>query len=86
MWMTGLLFNTIAGVYTLFQLRQRSQSVDKKEGEGAVESKKIHTYVLHQSFLHSCAIRVAFDTNTTLPLARFYSMILATSTSSRWDL
>jgi hypothetical protein len=43
--MAGLLFNTVAGLYTLFQLRQRSLSVDKKEGEGAVESKKLHTYV-----------------------------------------
>jgi len=41
MWMTGLLFNTVAGLYTLFRLKQRSQSIDKKEGEGAVESKKL---------------------------------------------
>jgi len=45
MWMTGLLFNTVAGLYTLFRLKQRSQSIDKKEGEGAVESKKLDRHV-----------------------------------------
>jgi len=40
-WMTGLIFNTVAGLYTLFQLRQRATTIDKKEGEGAVESKKL---------------------------------------------
>jgi len=40
-WMTGLLFNAFAGFYTLYQLKQRSQMVDKKEGEGAVEGKKL---------------------------------------------
>ncbi len=45
-WFAGLLFNTVAGVYTLYQLRQKSQSVDRKEGEGVVESKKLERYVL----------------------------------------
>ncbi|CAF9922385.1 Peroxisomal membrane protein PMP27 [Imshaugia aleurites] len=40
-WFTGLAFNAIAGLYTLWQLRQREQSIDKNEGEGVVESKKI---------------------------------------------
>ncbi|MCJ1392869.1 Peroxisomal membrane protein PMP27 [Xylographa bjoerkii] len=40
-WFTGLMFNTISGLYTLWQLRQREQSIDKKDGEGVVESKKI---------------------------------------------
>ncbi|KAF2398934.1 peroxisomal biogenesis factor 11 [Trichodelitschia bisporula] len=40
-WLSGLTFNTIAGLYTLYVLRQRAAAVDKKEGEGAVESKKI---------------------------------------------
>ncbi|KAL9121985.1 MAG: hypothetical protein Q9187_001461 [Circinaria calcarea] len=40
-WFTGLMFNTIAGVYTLWQLGQREQKIDKKDGEGVVESKKI---------------------------------------------
>ncbi|MCJ1477763.1 Peroxisomal membrane protein PMP27 [Lambiella insularis] len=40
-WFVGLMFNAVAGLYTLWQLRQREQSIDKKEGEGVVESKKI---------------------------------------------
>lgn len=40
----GLLFNTVAGVYTLYQLRQKAQSVDRKDGEGVVESKKLERY------------------------------------------
>ena len=40
-WFVGLLFNAVAGTYTLWQLRQREQSIDKKEGEGVVESKTI---------------------------------------------
>lgn len=40
-WMTGLLFNAFAGFYKLYQLKQRSQTVNKKEGEGAVEGKQL---------------------------------------------
>jgi len=40
-WFVGLMFNTVAGMYTLWQLRQREQGVDKNDGEGVVESKKI---------------------------------------------
>jgi peroxin-11B len=40
-WLVGLVSNVIAGVYTLQKLRQRSRKVDKKEGEGVVESKKV---------------------------------------------
>ena len=37
----GLTFNTVAGLYTLWKLREREQRIDMKEGEGVVESKKI---------------------------------------------
>ncbi|KAM0794907.1 peroxisomal biogenesis factor 11 [Usnea florida] len=40
-WFAGLTCNAIAGLYTLWQLRQRDQRVDKSDGEGVVESKKI---------------------------------------------
>ncbi|MCJ1313588.1 Peroxisomal membrane protein PMP27 [Agyrium rufum] len=40
-WFMGLSFNAIAGIYTLWRLRQRELSLDKKEGEGVVESKKL---------------------------------------------
>ena len=45
-WFVGLTFNVVAGVYTLYQLRQREQGVDKNDGEGVVESKKLARYVL----------------------------------------
>jgi len=35
------MFSTIAGVYTLWQIWQREQKVDKNDGEGVVESKKL---------------------------------------------
>lgn len=40
-WFAGLAFNTIAGFYTLWQLRHREQNIDKSDGEGVVESKKL---------------------------------------------
>ena len=35
----------MAGFYTLWQLRQKEQSIDKKDGEGVVESKKLIRFV-----------------------------------------
>lgn len=40
-WFAGLSFNVIAGLYTLWQIRQKEQSIDKNDGEGVVESKKL---------------------------------------------
>ncbi|OTB09619.1 hypothetical protein M426DRAFT_316165 [Hypoxylon sp. CI-4A] len=40
-WAVGLLCSFVAQTYTLFRLREREAKVDKKEGEGVVESKKI---------------------------------------------
>ncbi|KAF2139359.1 uncharacterized protein K452DRAFT_75757 [Aplosporella prunicola CBS 121167] len=40
-WLTGLLFNTIAGLYTLYALRGRAAAIDEKDAEGIVEKKKI---------------------------------------------
>ncbi|MCJ1348825.1 Peroxisomal membrane protein PMP27 [Peltigera leucophlebia] len=40
-WLVGLTFNVVAGIYTLWQLNQREQDIDKAEGEGVVEGKKI---------------------------------------------
>ncbi len=44
-WLVGLLFSTISGTYSLFQLQQREQTIDKKEGEGVVESKRLERFV-----------------------------------------
>ena len=38
------MFNTVSGLYILWQLRQRERSIDKKDGEGVVESKKIQRF------------------------------------------
>ncbi|KAJ5669663.1 hypothetical protein N7462_010733 [Penicillium macrosclerotiorum] len=40
-WAAGLLCSAVAGVYTLFRLREQEKTVDRKEGEGVVEAKKI---------------------------------------------
>ncbi|KAL8947279.1 MAG: hypothetical protein Q9183_007807, partial [Haloplaca sp. 2 TL-2023] len=45
-WFVGLIFNALAGMYTLWGLKQREQEVDKADGEGVVESKKIARLVL----------------------------------------
>ncbi|KAK7738552.1 Peroxisomal membrane protein PMP27 [Cytospora paraplurivora] len=41
LWAVGLVCSVLAQVYTLYQLKQREARVDKKEGEGVVESKRI---------------------------------------------
>ncbi|GAP93307.1 putative peroxisomal biogenesis factor 11 [Rosellinia necatrix] len=40
-WVAGLACSVVAQLYTLHQLRLREAKVDKKEGEGVVEAKKI---------------------------------------------
>lgn len=40
-WAFGLMCSVLTQVYTLYQLKQREAKVDKKEGEGVVESKLI---------------------------------------------
>ena len=40
-WFIGLAANALAGAYTLWLLRSREAALDKKEGEGVVEAKKI---------------------------------------------
>jgi len=40
-WAAGLTFSVVAQVYTLWRLKQRELAIDKKDGEGVVESKRI---------------------------------------------
>jgi len=40
-WMIGLLFSTVSGAYSLYNLRQQAAKLDKKEGEDVVASKRI---------------------------------------------
>ncbi len=64
------MFNTIAGLYTLWRIRQREQNIDKNEGEGVVESKKLVKYdwipdiVIIETLTPSCRER----TSTNLQL------------------
>lgn len=44
-WAAGLVCSAVAGVYTLFRLQEKEKTVDRKEGEGVVEAKKIEKYV-----------------------------------------
>jgi peroxin-11B len=44
-WIMGLLCSLVLQVYSLYRLNQRAAKVDKKEGEGVVESKRIAVYV-----------------------------------------
>lgn len=40
-WAMGISCSVIAQLYTLYQLRKREARVDRKEGEGVLESKRI---------------------------------------------
>ncbi|KAI9826570.1 MAG: Peroxisomal membrane protein PMP27 [Thelocarpon impressellum] len=40
-WFAGLFFSAVSSVYTLYQLREKERAIDRKEGEGVVESKKL---------------------------------------------
>jgi peroxin-11B len=45
-WLSGLLFSLVAGVYTLWRLQEKEKTINRKEGEGVVEGKKIERCVL----------------------------------------
>ena len=40
-WAIGILCSVVAQLYTQYRLKEREAKVDKKEGEGVVESKRI---------------------------------------------
>lgn len=44
-WFAGLAFSAASGTYSLYQLRQQSLKVDKKDADGVVASKRIEKYV-----------------------------------------
>lgn len=50
-WFSGLVCSFVAGVYTLYSLNEKEKSINRKEGEGVVEAKKIERYV--HIFAHS---------------------------------
>lgn len=43
-WAAGLTFSVVAQLYTLYRLGVREAKIDKKDGEGVVESKRITKY------------------------------------------
>lgn len=45
-WLTGLLCSAIAGIYSMWRLSEMEKKINKKDGEGAVEGKKIQRFVL----------------------------------------
>lgn len=51
-WMSGLICSAVAGVYTLWKLNESAKAVNKKEGEGVVEAKKIEKYVSYLSIFY----------------------------------
>lgn len=52
-WFTGLVASALAGVYSLYQLRQRTGQVDEKDAEGKMEKVKIAKFVVLFSLLDS---------------------------------
>jgi peroxin-11B len=44
-WMFGLLFSAVSGTYSLYNLKQQQSRIDKKDGEGAIATKRIEKYV-----------------------------------------
>ncbi|KAI9749107.1 MAG: hypothetical protein M4579_006997 [Chaenotheca gracillima] len=49
-WFVGLLFGTVANVYTLYQVQLKQKAIDKKDGEGVVESKKLERFGYPSAF------------------------------------
>ncbi|KAF2009688.1 peroxisomal biogenesis factor 11 [Aaosphaeria arxii CBS 175.79] len=40
-WFTGISFSIISSLYSLYKLRERAAQISEKDGEGAVEKKKV---------------------------------------------
>ncbi|KAI9882791.1 MAG: hypothetical protein M1823_005454 [Watsoniomyces obsoletus] len=40
-WLVGLIFSAVAGTYSLWQLQEKEQRIDRKEGEGVLEIKRL---------------------------------------------
>lgn len=69
-WLSGLMCSAIAGLYSLWRLKEREKAVNKKDGEGVVEGKKIERYAIALYPFFSlwfparsllCVLRVAFS-------------------------
>ncbi|KGO40419.1 Peroxisomal biogenesis factor 11 [Penicillium expansum] len=58
-WGAGLIFSAVAGIYTLVRLQEKEKTIDRKEGEGVVEAKKIEKY----EFLFTTRMRNGWSAN-----------------------
>lgn len=47
-WMAGLVCSAVSGLYSLWRLQEKEKTLDRKEGEGVVEAKKIQKLVFHR--------------------------------------
>lgn len=67
-WLAGLICSAIASVYSLWRLREKERTLDRTEGEGVVEAKKLEKFVHLQYFgmLYSVTNPV-FPGNAPLP-------------------
>lgn len=45
-WFTGLVASALAGVYSLYQLRQRTKQIDEKDPDGKIEKTKVARSVI----------------------------------------
>jgi peroxin-11B len=51
-WFIGISFSIASSIYSLYKFRERAAKINEKEGEGAVERKKVAKYVsFHISFI-----------------------------------
>lgn len=70
-WAAGLLCSALAGVYTLFRLQEKAKTINLKEGEGAVEAKKLEKYatpfLFYQTYILQCSADHLISGNPTLP-------------------
>jgi hypothetical protein len=55
-WLSGLLCSFLAGVYTLYRLYEKEKTINRKEGEGVVEAKKIERWVMTSGHFDSCTL------------------------------
>lgn len=44
-WMTGLTCNAVASIYSLWKLQRREKTANRKEGDGAIEARRINRFV-----------------------------------------
>jgi peroxin-11B len=62
-WLTGLAASALAGIYSKYRLRERTQAVDEKDAEAKVEKVKLARYVAWTSLRsHPCMLTLVQTT------------------------